>query len=319
MVSIANTDRLLALFIGAIATGIYLCTLFYCIRWLVYTDEGWRIRKKIHWPMLSGTLSLFVLSSIHISLAASTSFQAIRDTERGIIDTGDDGGRLPWTDLVMCTVSNFCVLIADGFLIYRCWMVCLKSVRIIIFPCFFWIGGFACTILQIYWQVVQTALITSVWTPVNMNVGPGTILTPFWGSTIVVNIYATTTIVYVLWKNAQAQSKHSTSTGEIRLVNVMRVIIESGAIYLLITIPHFIVWWTTSTLAIVILGWTNLPVVGSAFNLILIRTSRYRVNEGGTDSTEKMGKSVISAIQFSGPNSTVRTKDDISSTDLSNV
>jgi len=315
MVVITGTDRLLAVFIAALATGVYLCTLFYCIRWLVYTDEGWRVRKKIDKTMLSGTLAICALSSIHTSLAVQTSFVEIRNLEMGIANTPN--APLPWTSVVMCTVTNVVVLIADGFLIYRCWLVCLKSFPKILFPCFFWVGGLACTVLQIYWQVVQSADVVTLWTPVNMTIGPGTVLTPFWGSTIVVNLYSSSVIVYTLWKTARVQSKLSTSTRELRFI--MRVIVESGVIYLAITIPHFIVWWTSSSIAIVILGWTNLPVVGSAFNLILIRTSRHRAEE---DSVEKSGTSAVSAIHFSLPSShsnTFRPKDDISSTTFSGL
>lgn len=36
---------------------------------------------------------------------------------------------------------------------------------------------------------------------------------------------------------------------------IVRVLVESGALYLLITIPHFAVWWTSSGITIVTLGW----------------------------------------------------------------
>ncbi|KDR79634.1 hypothetical protein GALMADRAFT_137428 [Galerina marginata CBS 339.88] len=312
MVLIINaTDRFLAVFFAALATGTYICTLVYCIRWLVYTDEGWKIRKKIDRTLLSGTLSIFVLSSIHTSFAVATSFETIRHLELGIVDPTNVP--LPWTSAVLCTMANSVVLIADGFLIYRCWLVSFKSFPKIIFPCFFWVGGVVCTVLQAYWQIVQSASIVTAWTPVNMDIGPGTILTPFWGSTIVVNIYATSVIVYKLWKTARTdESKLSGSTGQ--LLFIMRVVIESGAIYLMMTIPHFIVWWTPSGTAILILGWSNLPVVGSAFNLIIVRTSWHRAKEDGVDD---LG---ISAIQFNPPtghSETFRTKDDGSSTALS--
>ncbi|KDR79645.1 hypothetical protein GALMADRAFT_137439 [Galerina marginata CBS 339.88] len=312
MVLIINaTDRFLAVFFAALATGIYLCTLAYCIRWLVYTDEGWKIRKRINKTMLSGTLSIFILSSIHTSFAVATSFETIRHMELGIVD--DPNVALPWTAVVLCTMANTVVLIADGFLIYRCWLVCFKSFSKIIFPCFFWVGGVVCTVLQAYWQIVQSAAIVTAWTPVNMDIGPGTILTPFWGSTIVVNVYATSVIVYTLWKTARRdESKLSESTGQ--LLFIMRVIIESGALYLIMTIPHFIVWWTPSGTAILILGWINVPVVGSAFNLIILRTSWHRAKEEGI---EELG---ITAIQFNPPtghSETLRTKDDTSSTAVS--
>ncbi|KAF9557008.1 hypothetical protein CPC08DRAFT_710733 [Agrocybe pediades] len=280
------------------ATGVYLCTLVACIRWLVYTDEGWKIRKRIDKTLLGATLSIFFFSSLHTTLAVTTTFFNIRSLEKGPVPLED---RIPWTDVVMCTATNMAVLIVDGFLLYRCWLVCGKSVRMIIFPAFFWTGGAACTILQIYWQIVQSASISKVWTPVNMNTGPGTILTPFWGCSIAVNIYSTSVILYRIWLHVKEQTKHSAalsaSVRELRFI--MRVLIESGALYLMITIPHFIVWWTPSTTAILIFAWTNLPAVGSAFNLILIRTSQRRVEN---EKEVKYEKDVLSTVlQFRVP------------------
>ncbi|KAF9546658.1 hypothetical protein CPC08DRAFT_729866 [Agrocybe pediades] len=243
--------------------GIYLVSLVHCIRWLAYTDNGWKMRKKIDRTTLLVVLFMFVLSSVHTALA---------DLERGRGDASD--GRLPWSSVVMCTVTNIAVLIADSSRwvsgishqvatwniiltikqIYRCWRVYACSLKRIAIPCLFWIGGFACTVLQLYWQVVQSAPIQAAWTLVNMSIGHGTVLTPFWASTIVVNVYATGMIVHRIWQAAKARSSEMPTTD---LQFIMRVLIESGAIYALITIPHFIVWWTTSSVAIVILGWTR--------------------------------------------------------------
>jgi len=265
-------------------------------------------------------------------LAVTTSVAKIREIESATPSTKPDE-KVPWESVVMCTVVNASVLMVDGFLIYRCWAVSSYRKRRILFPVLFWVGGFICTILQLYWQVVQTAHVADVWTPVNMTIGPGTVLTPFWGCTIVVNIYATGVIVYYIWINTgggrQSRStRHlpislspsgtlgpavgleSFNNGDSDLVRasmsesrrelrfIVRVLIESGALYLLITIPHFAVWWTTSGLAIITLGWANLPVVGTAFNLIIVRTARYRVD---ADQKAEANSALISEIKFERP------------------
>lgn len=51
-----------------------------------------------------------------------------------------------------------------------------------------WLAGFACTILQAYWQFVQSNA-DKKWRWVNMSIGPGMILTPFWATTLALNIY----------------------------------------------------------------------------------------------------------------------------------
>lgn len=99
---ITSTDRILALFIAAVATGVYLCTLSTCVRWLVYVDDGWRVRKQINKTWLSATLAIFFLSSLHTTLAVTTTFFNIRTLETGVIIKESDV--IPWTDVVQVSV-----------------------------------------------------------------------------------------------------------------------------------------------------------------------------------------------------------------------
>ena len=131
-----------------------------------------------------------------------------------------------------------------------------------------WISGFICTILQLYWQLVQAQGLNTVWQPVNTIIGPGTVLTPFWGSTILLNAFASgkyfnailslefvltffinsVAISTKLWKAAKRNEKFSSSVRSLKFIN--RVLIESGVLYLVITTAHFIVWFTPSSFAI---------------------------------------------------------------------
>ncbi|KAH9480022.1 hypothetical protein JR316_0006619 [Psilocybe cubensis] len=150
-----------------------------------------------------------------------------------------------------------------------------------------------------------------------MTTGPGTILTPFWGCSIAVNLYSTGVILHRIWLHVQEQTRFSSSLSasvrELRFV--MRVLIESGALYLVITIPHFIVWWTPSSTAILIFAWTNLPAVGCAFNFIVIRTSQRRVEH--VKDLEKDAGFISTVMQFRPPiianTTTTHTTDHFSS------
>ncbi|TFK41536.1 hypothetical protein BDQ12DRAFT_663607 [Crucibulum laeve] len=241
MPGLTTYDHVVALFIASMAT-----------------DNGWRIRNRISWSMLSGTLILFVLSTIHLSLALYETLIQIPFGNEAM-----KSGRIPWPDVVMCTVVNISVLITDGVL------------------------------------VVQSAAIIAVWVPVNMKIGPGTILTPFWGSTIVVNIYVTSMIVLRIWKAAKLSDSFNTGTKDLRFA--IRILVESGALYLVVTIPHFIVWWTPNSMAIVLMGWINLPVVCSAYNLIIIRIFKHRAERRLED---KMSRTVPD-MDFSVPSRTM--------------
>ena len=62
---------LVGLFLQALLYGFYLATLFHCLRWLVYTDDGWKLRagSKINKLMLVVTVLLFFLSTINLGLS----------------------------------------------------------------------------------------------------------------------------------------------------------------------------------------------------------------------------------------------------------
>lgn len=55
-------------------------------------------------------------------------------------------------------------------------------------------------------------------------------------------------IIYRIWRVANNSAKLGASTDQIRFV--MRVLIESGILYLSTTIAHFTVWWTPNNFAI---------------------------------------------------------------------
>lgn len=154
------------------------------------------------------------------------------------------------------------------FQIYRCWVVYGRTPRVIIFPSLMWIGGFICTILQLYWQTVQTgALGTGKWEPVNMSIGLGTVLTPFWATTILLNAYTTCgCFVYSIFRiesnfredmlirrlyRAAEPSEIGATPGSTHTFNFLcKILAESGFLYFITTFAHFIVWWTPSDLAI---------------------------------------------------------------------
>jgi hypothetical protein len=53
-------------FLVALFYGLYLATFFHCMRWLLFTNDGWELRERklIKWPMLLITLAIFSMSTI---------------------------------------------------------------------------------------------------------------------------------------------------------------------------------------------------------------------------------------------------------------
>lgn len=100
MPDIHSTDRLIALFIAALCSGIYICTLLLSVRWLVFRDEGWGIRQHINKGFLAATLALAVFSTIHTVLAVTTSVAKIHEVESATPSTKPDE-QVPWESVVM--------------------------------------------------------------------------------------------------------------------------------------------------------------------------------------------------------------------------
>ncbi|TFK33653.1 hypothetical protein BDQ12DRAFT_727593 [Crucibulum laeve] len=286
----ANTtpeQNVLAIFVEAILYGLYLATLLHCLRWMLYENEGWKIKKRIsiHWTMLTSTVLIFVCSFVNLILRLESTTQSIHPKP-----VTPSTPKMNWEAITICATTNVSALIADFILIYRCWTIYGRSRKVVIIPIIFWVGGLACAILQGYWQIVQTEVVITAWEPAAMKVGLGTILTPFWGLTVALNLYTTPMIVYRIWSVAN-ENAGTDSLREFK--SIIRVITESGALYLAIIIAHFVVWFTPNAFAIVMVSNINLPIIGIAFNLILIRTSKRKA-----DGLKEMNQDLVSDMEF---------------------
>lgn len=105
MPDVHSTDRLIALFIAALCSGVYICTLLLSLRWLVFRDEGWSIRKRINKGFLAATLTIAVLATIHTVLAVTTSVAKIREVESATPSTKPDE-KVPWESVVMVSCNR---------------------------------------------------------------------------------------------------------------------------------------------------------------------------------------------------------------------
>lgn len=69
-----------------------------------------------------------------------------------------------------------------------------RKSRVILFPILLWFIGWVTTAMQMYLQIISVSnpnITQYHWGPVNMSVGPGIALAPFWGTTVLLNGYTT--------------------------------------------------------------------------------------------------------------------------------
>jgi hypothetical protein len=70
-------------FTGGIFLGLYFISAAYANRWLIFTDEGWKVRKNIHWHTLASTNLTVVLVLITQGLTVNTSINEAAHVEQG--------------------------------------------------------------------------------------------------------------------------------------------------------------------------------------------------------------------------------------------
>ena len=59
---------LIALFTQATLYGHYVTTLIHCLRWLIYSDDGWKQRDRVNKLMLIATVVIFLLSTVNLAI-----------------------------------------------------------------------------------------------------------------------------------------------------------------------------------------------------------------------------------------------------------
>ncbi|KAF9444031.1 hypothetical protein P691DRAFT_368798 [Macrolepiota fuliginosa MF-IS2] len=120
---------------------------------------------------------------------------------------------------------------------------------IITFPITLWIGGVVCTVLHIHMMTAQAN--GSNIEPYSLGpitaFGPGVVLLSFLASIAVLNAYSTLVLIHRIHKVVK-QTEGSNSTKNFR--HIIRILAESGFLYLSVTLGHFVAWLTANNMAI---------------------------------------------------------------------
>lgn len=247
---IADLDKRVSIvFAGALSFGLYASTLLICLRWLLFVDEGWKLRttRNINWPIVIVTLLILACNLAYLIETFEWTKVAVW---HAVHFPGVSYDKPEWTSIVSCTVANANVLLADIVLIIRCWTVYGgRGTAVIVFPSFLWIGALLCTILQIYLQIAHTIDPTIgpySWASVNMKMGPGIVLIPFWICTVVLNAYVAVMLIRRIYNTAE-HCRFSTSIEHFHFI--IHVIAESGVLYFSITVAHFLSWFGSDKFA----------------------------------------------------------------------
>ncbi|CAA7261966.1 unnamed protein product [Cyclocybe aegerita] len=297
----SDEAQMIALFLQAVFYGVYVVTFIQALTGIFSSKSlGSNPRLNIHWPTLAVTMLLFFNSTLNLVLGLIRIMQAYIynvKSSKAIDQLGID-----WINITKPFNVSVQILLADGMLVYRCWVVYSKSWKIIVFPILLWLLGISSCIWSLY---VQTQL----------NSGSrmtSDLLYPlwmvFWIFTVSLNVYATVSIVVRIWQigrmSPSAREDPSTPRAIMslqkqtrsRLQAAIKIIVESGLIYTATSVTA-LASHVSKSHSIYITSAADIMAIGIAFNLIIIRIAIERSREHaawsrGPVSTLKFGETL---------------------------
>ncbi|KIL69150.1 hypothetical protein M378DRAFT_157375 [Amanita muscaria Koide BX008] len=289
----------------AVFFGLYSASFIHCVRWLLFEDEGWRIRKKLNWTLVTTTLLVFFLST---ALFCAVPMQVIYTGSSfgGPIQDSSIVGNSPYY-LALATLDSSVIqwsilMVMDSVMILRCWIVFSKNWFVICFPVVMWCFCLICAILSFccYVEIPGLFDVVSSDSTLHLCFKPFMNIMPplaFYVCNIVINIYTTSALVYKIWRAVK------NNVGTNHLYRICRILTESGILYTLSSLVYLTSWirlyFTYSKMDVIwpllytdpaatlillpvgfqiVLGLTMF-IPGIAFNLVIIRIGEQRATE----------------------------------------
>ncbi|KAI1793790.1 hypothetical protein LXA43DRAFT_1059780 [Ganoderma leucocontextum] len=273
-----DVAQIVALFLESIFYGLYLVSFGMCMYTMLVKSRSRQGQRNV---FLVVALLLFVFATLDVALLLRHVLDAF------IWYHGPGGAVAEFSDIsywvnAMKTVNYVAqTSIADGMLVYRCYIVYSGSWLVAAPLCVMWVAG-----MTHYPQVIEafTCYIEStLHANTLLNAGK---LTPFITSTLSItlalNLIATSLIVYKIWSNEHRARAVFAGTGgsdTSALRRAMHIIIESGLMYSVSVVVFFVVYLASNNAQYGVSDCV-VQIIGIAFNLIIVR-----IDQGKTVDT----------------------------------
>jgi len=219
--------------LNAIFYGVVVVLFFRCMSALL--DPVNRINRGIRWPLVAHTLAMFSFATVYTGMYLN--LQSISFVDNPLYP-GDDGlrpGPLGYEEFIynlpISYVAHIAFMLntwlADGLLLYRCYIIYAMNYWVIAFPCLMYLASFVTGIVFMYYQIALPT--TKLWPSV-----ANSFRYPFFSISPALNIILTFTIVTrLIWhrKNIQSAMGASAGTASGLYKAIATVLVESCALY----------------------------------------------------------------------------------------
>ncbi|KAJ7895069.1 hypothetical protein B0H13DRAFT_2035202 [Mycena leptocephala] len=239
----AHTARLIALFVGCVLYGILLTTFVPCLRSLLFSaSQKFKVksRHEIKFPILAVTILM------------CTRFYGTTHT-----------ANIGWKHWMPAVEDSVQVILGDGLLIYRCYVLYDRNWRAISVPAVAWLGLVAMSIASSYREATRKT---------GETLDDPSVL-PFLSATLLLTFMTSIVTTYLIIRRLYRVEFHPQLRGQIRphiLTRIATIFFETGLIYTLSVVVSLGIYLTRSNLQYVA-SMAMIHIVPITCNLLLIR------------------------------------------------
>jgi len=261
--------RIFTLLFSSFFLGIHLVSTAICLWTLLVRNPSRGI--KLHRGFLAVTLTMAVVGTFNVAVDAVTNIRVWTTGDLGLFTDESE-----WMNLAKNVNVSVQLLVGDAVLVYRCWIVYEWNVLVVIPSIAIWFGSVAVAILL----MVRSADLIGLSAGIN---APS--LVPITAAqqalTVGLNTITSSLIVFRIWRVSRSARKYV--VGQDRLLYVIRVVVESGAIYAVTAIITFSTVLARST-AVYLTADSLVQITGICFNMMIIRFDRNLANRNQAEA-----------------------------------
>ncbi|KAM5540141.1 hypothetical protein V8D89_006281 [Ganoderma adspersum] len=264
-----DVAQLVALFLESIFYGIYLVSFGMCMYLMLVKARSRRRKRNV---FLVVALLFFVFATLDVALL-------LRHVLHAFIWYHGPGGAIAefsdisyWLNAMKIVNYVAQTSIADGMLIYRCYIVYNGSWIVAVPLCILWIAG---TVVEGMTCYVEFTLHESTL----LNTAR---IAPFITSMVSVTLVLNTIATYIIWSIERRSRVAFASAGGLGsdtttpLRRAMHIVIESGLMYTVSVVILFVLYLASNNAQYAVSD-CIVQIIGIAFNLIIIR-----IDQGST-------------------------------------
>ncbi|KAF8347388.1 hypothetical protein F5887DRAFT_1281090 [Amanita rubescens] len=228
----------------AIVTGAYFVSFLLCLRWLVFSDDGESLRKRISWPFLIITIILFAISMTGFAISLQVGQPWV-----------SEGCTVDYPPVIVdALIETSTPMITDGVLIVAHHHTSPPSIGIQLIKSSRNGSGLAHLRRRLNWPWLQYGRV---------------VLCLYNRHKHICNIKIEAAIILKIWRNSLSRRFS---------LFAIRVIAESGLLYTLTSIAVLFAMLFGTKLMFAVTNAISFPASLIAYNLILIRVGINRAN-----------------------------------------